>query len=68
MGKTIAQKGANGVKDGIRHKDVYAIAVGDITKAFFFSCGKKLVVSVTGGGFSALITTEPSAGLFGFAE
>ena len=32
MGKTSAQKGANVVKDGIRHKDVYATAVGDITK------------------------------------
>ena len=29
-GKTIAQKGAHVVKDGIRHKDVYATAVGDV--------------------------------------
>ena len=36
MGKTIAQKGDNVVKDGIRQKDVYATAVGDITKAYFF--------------------------------
>ena len=36
MGKTTAQKGANVVKDGVRHKDVYATAVGDITKAYFF--------------------------------
>ena len=35
MGKTTAQKGAHVVKDGIRHKDVYATAVGDITKAYF---------------------------------
>ena len=35
MGKTTAQKGANGVKEGIRHRDVYATAVGDITKAYF---------------------------------
>ena len=34
MDKTIAQKGAHVVKDGIRHKDVYATAVGDITKAY----------------------------------
>ena len=34
MGKTIAQKSANIVKYGIRHKDIYAIAVGDITKAY----------------------------------
>ena len=32
MGKTIAQKGAHVVKDGV---DVYATAVGDTTKAFF---------------------------------
>ena len=37
MGKTTAQKGAHVVKDGIRHKDVYATAVGDTSKAFFFS-------------------------------
>ena len=36
MGKTIAQKGAHVVKDGVRHKDIYATAVGDITKAYFF--------------------------------
>ena len=35
MGKTTAQKGAHVVKDGIRHKDVYATAVGDTTKAYF---------------------------------
>ena len=35
MGKAIAQKGANVVKDGIRHKDFYATALGDITKAYF---------------------------------
>ena len=35
MGKTTAQKGANVVKDGARLKDVYATAVGDITKAYF---------------------------------
>ena len=35
MGKTIAQKGAHVLKDGIGHKDVYAIAVGDITKSYF---------------------------------
>ena len=35
MGKTTAQKGARVVKDGIRHKDVYATAVGDTTKAYF---------------------------------
>ena len=34
MGKTIAQKGAHVVKDGIRHKDVYATAVGDTAKAY----------------------------------
>ena len=34
MGKTTAQKGAHVVKDGIRHKDVYATAVGDTTKAY----------------------------------
>ena len=42
MGKTTAQKGAYVVKDGIRmhiyiyiaHKDVYATAVGDATKAY----------------------------------
>ena len=32
MGKATAQKGAHVVKDGIRHKDVYATAVGDTTK------------------------------------
>ena len=37
MGKTTAPKGAYVVKDGIRHKDVYATAVGDITKAYFLS-------------------------------
>ena len=31
MGKTIAQKGAHVVKDGIRRKT----AVGDITKAYY---------------------------------
>ena len=36
MGKTTAQKDAHAVKDGIRHKDVYVIAVGDTTKAYFF--------------------------------
>ena len=35
MGKTTAQKEANVVKEGIRHKDAYATAVGDITKAYF---------------------------------
>ena len=35
MGKTIAQKDAHAVKDGIRHKDVYVTAVGDATKAYF---------------------------------
>ena len=35
MGKPTAQKGANVVKDGVRRKDVYATAVGDITKAYF---------------------------------
>ena len=35
MGKTTAQRGAHVVKDGIRHKDVYATAVGDTTKAYF---------------------------------
>ena len=34
MGKNNAQKGAYVVKDGIRHKDVYATAVGDITRAY----------------------------------
>ena len=34
MGKTTAQKGPPVVKDGIRHKDVYATAVGDTTKAY----------------------------------
>ena len=34
MGKTTAQKGAHVVKDGIRHKDVYATAVGNTTKAY----------------------------------
>ena len=39
MGKTTAQKGARVVKDGIRHKDVYATAVGDTTKAYcLFLC------------------------------
>ena len=37
MGKTTAQKGAHVVKDGIRHKDVYATAVGDTTNAYFVS-------------------------------
>ena len=36
MGKTTAQKGPNVVKVGARLKDVYATAVGDITKAYFF--------------------------------
>ena len=36
MGKTTAQKGANVVKDGARHKDAYATAVGGITKAYLF--------------------------------
>ena len=36
MGKTTAQKGAHVVKYGIRHKDVYATAVGDTTKAYLF--------------------------------
>ena len=36
MGKTTAQKGAHVDKDGIRHKDVYATAVGDTTKAYLF--------------------------------
>ena len=35
MGKTTAQKGPNVVKDGARLEDVYATAVGDITKAYF---------------------------------
>ena len=35
MGKTIAQKGAHVFEDGIRHKDVYAISVGDNTKIYF---------------------------------
>ena len=37
MGKTTAQKGAHVVKDGKRHKDVYATAVGDTTKAFLMA-------------------------------
>ena len=41
MGKTTTQKGADVVKDGIRHKDVYATAVGDITKAYFPLVPKK---------------------------
>ena len=36
MDKTIAQKDAHVVKDGIKHKDVYATAVGDTTKAYVF--------------------------------
>ena len=40
MGKTTAQKGAHVVKDGIRHNDVYATAVGDATKAYFFKFSK----------------------------
>ena len=40
MGKTTAQKGAHVVKDGIRHKDVYATAVGDITKAYLSFCAQ----------------------------
>ena len=37
-GKTTAQNGI--VKDGITHKDVYATAVGVITKAYFCEfCG-----------------------------
>ena len=35
MGKTIAQKDANVLKDCTRHKAVYATAVGDITKTYF---------------------------------
>ena len=35
MGKSTAQKGANVVKDGARLPDVYAPAVGDITKAYY---------------------------------
>ena len=38
IGKTTAQKGAHVVKDGIRH--VYATAVGDTTKAYWFFCAK----------------------------
>ena len=34
MGKATAQEGAHVVKDGIGHKDVYAIASGDTAKAF----------------------------------
>ena len=48
MGKTIAQKGANVGKDGIRHKDVYATAVGDSTKAYFFLGEKMETVPVVG--------------------
>ena len=35
-----AQKGAHVVKDGIRHKDVYANAFGDTVKAYFFPTAK----------------------------
>ena len=34
MGKTTVQKGAHVVKDCIRHKNVYATAVGGTTKAY----------------------------------
>ena len=36
MNKTIAQKGAHVVKDGIKHKDIYAPAVGDTTKKLIY--------------------------------
>ena len=43
MGKTTAQKGAHVVKDGMRHKDVYATAVGDTTKAYFLNKEQKRI-------------------------
>ena len=36
----IVHMGNHVVKDGKRHKDVYAIAVGDITKAYFSPTAK----------------------------
>ena len=49
MGKATAQQGAHVVKDGIRHKDVYATAVGDTTKAYYvqkYRCEKCVMLII----------------------